>query len=305
MSTETAAVTQPAPRGVLALLGAFTMWGVMVLYLRLLAAISPLQIMAYRLIFCCVFVCALLRVRGGLAEVRAALIDPHTRKRLVATSALISINWLVFTWAVTQGHVVESSLGYFINPLVNVLLGVVVLGERLKRAQWFAVSLAAAAVMYLTWLANAPPFIALILAVSFGVYGLLRKTVAVGALPGLAAETLIALPFGLAYVLYCELTGIGALQHADGLSIALLVFSGAVTAVPLTLFSYGARLVPYSTVGLLQYIGPTIQLLIGTLLLHEPFTRARAIGFVMIWAALAIYAADSLRQRRTSSEVLG
>jgi chloramphenicol-sensitive protein RarD len=285
-------------RGVAALIGAFTIWGLMVLYLRLLGHVPAPQIIVYRAIFCCVFVLGFLRVRGELHEVRSALAQPAVLKRLMASAALISLNWLTFTWSINSGHIVEASLGYFINPLVNVVLGVALLGERLRRGQWFSVSLAATGVLYLTWLAHAPPWIALVLALSFGGYGLIRKTVGVGAMAGLGAETLLCLPFGLAYLAFCEWTGVGVLRHADGMTLGLLVMSGLVTAVPLWLFSYGARLVPYSTVGVVQYIGPTIQFLIGVFVTHEPFDATRAVGFGFIWAALLLYAVDGLRQRR-------
>jgi len=295
--TPEPAASAEAARGVGALLTAFCSWGVLVLYLRELQSVPALQIMAYRLVFCCVFMLIFLRVRGTLADVSRALRERAVRWRLLATAVLISINWLLFTWAVTHGHVLESSLGYFINPLVNVLLGVLVLGERLRRVQWLAVALAAAGVMYLTWLAHTPPWLALVLALSFGSYGLLRKTVAVEAMAGLAAETLLVAPLGLAYLVYCEWTGSGALQHARASTVVLLIGSGLVTAVPLGLFSYGARRVTYATVGLLQYLAPSIQLLLGVWVFRERFDAARANGFALIWAALAVYAFDGLRQR--------
>lgn len=300
----TPALATDGRRGVFALLGAFTIWGLMVLYLRLLVRVPAAQIIVYRAIFCCVFVLGFLHLRGSLHEVRSALAQPPVAKRLVASAALISLNWLVFTWAINSDHIVEASLGYFINPLVNVVLGVVVLRERLRRVQWLSVSLAAAGVVYLTWLAHAPPWIALVLALSFGSYGLIRKTVAVDSMPGLGAETLLVLPFGLVYLAFCEWTGVGVLRDADPATLALLVGSGIVTAVPLWLFAYGARLVPYSTVGVLQYIGPTIQFVIGVFVFRERFDAARAVGFGFIWAALALYAADGLRRRRLATGVI-
>jgi len=236
--------------------------------------------------------------RGELASVRRALADPGTRLRLVASAALISVNWLVYVWAVTNGQVVEASLGYFINPLLNVVLGVLVLKERLNRAQWIAVALAAIGVAYLTAFAGRPPWIALVLAASFATYGLIRKVVAVESVPGLATETLLLLPFALGWLLWCEAQGSGALGHASAGVNALLVGSGLATALPLALFAFGARLIPYSTLGILQYVGPTLQFLIGVFVFHEAFPRARAIGFVLIWTALAVYAADSLWRSR-------
>jgi chloramphenicol-sensitive protein RarD len=190
--------------------------------------------------------------------------------------------------------VVESSLGYFINPLVNVLLGVVVLHEHLNRVQWLAVALAASGVVYLTWLAGAPPWIALLLAASFGTYGLIRKTVSVDAMTGLGAETLLIAPLGLAYLLKCELLGPSGLAMAGSSRAALLFLGGPITALPLFLFSYGARRVRYATVGLCQYIGPSLQLLSGIFVFHERFAPVTALGYGLIWAALALYAGDGI-----------
>jgi chloramphenicol-sensitive protein RarD len=289
-------------RGLFALLSAFATWGVLPLYLRWMREVPPLQITMYRLVFCCLFVVGFLHARGAQGELYAALRNRSVRMRLIASSALISINWLVYVWAVSNSHVVESSLGYFINPLVNVLLGVLVLGERLRRVQWFSVSLAVLGVVYLTWQAHAAPWIALLLAITFGSYGLLRKTVAVDAMAGRGAETLLAAPIGLSYLVYCELHGTGWLFAGAAGTRILLVLSGLVTALPLWLFSYGARRVAYSTVGIVQYIGPTLQLLVGVLVFHEAFPMARLLGFALIWSALLVYALDGVRQRRAQKQ---
>jgi chloramphenicol-sensitive protein RarD len=295
--------SQAAPRpsaatGLAAALGAFLIWGLFPLYLKPLSSVPAMQILAHRIVWCCLLVFAWLAWRGELASVRRALADPGTRLRLVASAALISVNWLVYVWAVTNGQVVEASLGYFINPLLNVVLGVLVLKERLNRAQWIAVTLAALGVAYLTAFAGRPPWIALVLAASFATYGLIRKVVAVESVPGLATETLLLTPFALGWLLWCEAQGSGALGHSSVGINALLVGSGLATALPLALFAFGARLIPYSTLGILQYVGPTLQFLIGVLVFGEPFPKARAIGFVLIWAALAVYAADSLWRSR-------
>ncbi len=181
--------------------------------------------------------------------------------------------------------------------MVNVLLGVVVLSERLNRAQWLSVGLAAIAVIYLSVMAGSPPWISLTVAVSFGLYGLVRKVIAVEALPGLTVETLLLTPLAIGYLLWRESAGIGAMGHAGSGIDALLVGSGPMTAVPLFLFAFGARLIPYSTMGLLQYIAPSLQLACGLLVFGETLGRHRAIGFALIWAALLIYAADGLRPR--------
>jgi chloramphenicol-sensitive protein RarD len=285
-------------KGLLALLGAFLIWGALPLYLRPLHGIVALTIMSHRLLWCCVFVSGWLALRGRLSGVRAALFDPATRRLLIGSSILISVNWLVYVWAVGSGHVIDASLGYFINPLVNVLLGVMWLGERLNRAQWFAVACATAGVAWLTAQTGRLPWIALALALSFGGYGLIRKMVAVDAVEGLAAETVLMTPFGVAWLMWQHVHGAGAFGGANTLHSLWLIVGGMVTAVPLTLFAFGARRIRYSTVGVLQYIGPSLQLLLGVFLFGEAFPPARVLGFGLIWAALAIYARESLRDSR-------
>jgi chloramphenicol-sensitive protein RarD len=194
--------------------------------------------------------------------------------------------------------VVETSLGYFIGPLVNVLLGVVVLSERLTPVQWTSVGMATLGVGYLTYITGGLPWLALTIAVSFSCYGFVRKVVKIEALPGLAMETLILTPLALGYLLWSEANGVGAFGHADGWTNLLLIFSGPLTAFTLYLFSYAARRLSYSTVGLLQYIAPSLQFASGLLVLHEPFDHARLIGFVVIWAALILYAGEGVRLSR-------
>lgn len=290
--------------GLLAAIGAFVLWGLFPLYLKPLSGVPALEVIAHRIVWCCVLVFAWLAVRGELGLVRAALADPVSRRRLLASATLISINWLIYVWAVTNEHVLDASLGYFINPLFNVLLGVVVLGERLNRAQKTAVGLAAAGVLYLAVVAGRPPWIALALAASFGMYGLIRKVVSVDSVPGLATETLLLAPFAVALLAWHEFQGSGALGHASGLVNALLLGSGLITAIPLVLFAFGARRIPLSTVGLVQYIGPTLQFLIGVLVFNEAFSLSRGIGFAFIWVALAVYAADGLWRSRKARQML-
>jgi chloramphenicol-sensitive protein RarD len=289
-------------KGFNAVVAAFTIWGVFPLYFHPLRQISPFQIIAHRVVWSCMFVLVWMAMRDELSTLRAALANRSVVWRLAVTATLITINWTVYVWAVTNGHVLESSLGYFINPLVNVLLGVALLSERLTRAQWTAVGLAATSVVYLSIMAGAPPWIALILAFSFGTYGLMRKVVKVESLPGLATETLVLLPFAVAYLCWCESAGTGVLGHARAAIQALLIGSGPLTAIALFLFAYGARLLAYSTVGVLQYIAPTLQFACGVFAFHEPFERTRVIGFALIWAALLIYAGEGLwlsrRQQR-------
>lgn len=285
----------------LAAISAFLIWGLLPLYLKQVADVPVLQVTAHRLVWGCIVALVWLAIRRELSGVRDALGTPGVRWRLFASAALISINWTTYIFGIATNRVVETSLGYFINPLLNVVLGVVVLSERLNPVQWTAVGIAAGGVAYLTWSAGHPPWIALALAFSFGMYGLVRKVVKVDALAGFASETLLLLPIGVGYLIWCEIAGQAALGHRSLGTDALLVLGGPLTAIPLVLFAFGARRIPYSTVGLLQYIGPTIQLLIAVLVFREPFSGPRVIGFSLIWTALAIYAADGVwRARRIS-----
>jgi chloramphenicol-sensitive protein RarD len=289
---------KPPSKGFIPAAAAFAIWGVFPLYFHLLQQVSALQIIAHRIVWSCLFVLLWVTARGELSSIRATLASRSVLWRLAVSAALISMNWLAYVWAVLNGRVVEASLGYFIGPLVNVLLGVAVLSETLTRAQWTAIALAAGGVTYLTVTAGAPPWIALTLAVSFATYGLVRKVVKVDALPGLATETLLLFPFAALYLLWCESAGTGALGH-DGPAInALLIGGGPLTAITLFLFAYGTRRLPYSTVGLLQYITPSLQFACGVFALHEPFERTRALGFTVIWAALLLYAGEGFRLSR-------
>jgi chloramphenicol-sensitive protein RarD len=281
-------------KGLTATVLAFTIWGVLPLYLHPLHQISAAQVIANRVVWSCVFVLGWLALRGELATLRAALANRGVVWRLAVTATLISSNWFVYVWAVLNGHVLDSSLGYFINPLVNVVLGVALLSERLSPARWTAVAIATAGVAYLTAASGRLPWISLVLALTFGFYGLIRKLVKVESLPSLGIETLLLLPFAACYLLWCEHAGTGALVHAGPTTTALLIGSGPVTAIALFLFAYGARRLPFSTVGILQYLAPTLQLACGVFAFHERFGRTRAIGFAFIWTALLIYAGEGL-----------
>lgn len=288
-------------RGLAAAVFAFALWGVFPLYWQLLKAVPSLQIIAHRVIWCAVFVVGYLLIADGRSWLRQALSGARVGRMLLASSVLISFNWGLYIWAVTHDRVVESSLGYFINPLVNVLLGVLVLRERLNRVQWLAVAIAALGVFWLGLVYGRPPWIALALAISFGIYGLIRKLAAVEAVPGLAVESLILFPLALGWVLYESSQGVGAFASGELATDALLIVGGALTALPLIGFAYGARRIPYTLTGLLQYLSPTLQLLCGTLILGEPFDGQQAIGFACIWTALALYAGDGWRRARQAS----
>ena len=289
-------VARLSPRGLAAAAGAFTIWGLFPVYLHPLSGVPALQVIAHRVAWSCLLLLAWMFLRGELGRLSLTLARPALLARLALTALLISCNWLVYVWSVTHNHIVDTSLGYYINPLVNVLLGVIVLRERLNFARWAAVALAALAVLYLALHVGRPPWIAATLALSFSLYGLLRKIISVDALPGLATETLLLMPLALAYLAGCQWAGSSALTTAGPGIAALLIGSGLVTAIPLFLFAYGARALPYSTVGVLQYIAPSLQLLCGVLFFHESFGPAIAAGFVLIWVALLIFAADGLRR---------
>jgi chloramphenicol-sensitive protein RarD len=283
---------------------AFLIWGLFPLYIAGLSRVSALQITAHRVAWSCVFVLAVLAVRRQLGTIGEALRRPGVLAWLAGSAILVSVNWLAFVWAVNNNQTVEVSLGYYINPLLKVVLGFLVLKERLNRVLWITVAIATAGVAYLTFETGRVPWIALAVASSFGVYGLIRKVAKVDALPGLAIEMILLMPFAVGYLIWCEAHGIGALGHFGGFTDTLLVLSCVVTATPLAMFSYGARLLPYSTVGILQYIAPTLQLICAVFIMGEPFQRARAVGFALIWVALAVYAVDGvLRSRRVARAI--
>lgn len=283
--------------GLAAAVSAYLIWGLFPLYWALLRELPALEIIAHRVLWCALFVSLWLCVSDGPRWLLRALAGRRVGRMLVASSLLISVNWGVYIWAVTNGHVVDASLGYFINPLLSVAIGVGVLGERLNRVQWSAVTLAALGVAWLTYSQGALPWIALVLASSFAVYGLIRKQAAVEAGPGVAIESLILTPLALGWLIWLDVHQHGAFLAGPLSRDLLLVLSGVLTALPLIGFAYGARRIPYSLVGILQYISPTLQLLSGVLFLGERFGPDRAIGFGCIWVALAIYAQDGWRRR--------
>lgn len=279
-------------RGVIAAASAFTLWGVFPLYLRLLQQVPSLEILSHRVLWSVVLLMGLLAIRrqwDWLALVRA---QPRILITFATSALMVATNWVVYIWSVNHDHIVDASLGYFITPLFNVLFGIG-LGERLRTTQWVAVGLAACGVLWLTVSEGAVPWIGLVIAVTFSLYGLLRKTAALGALEGLSMETMLLLP---AAGLFLLLPDAGS-SHAFGSNVTLsllLMAAGPVTAIPLLMFAYGARRIPLSLVGLLQYIGPSIQLLLGVWLYHEPFAGAKLTGFAMIWLGLAVYSGEAL-----------
>src|SRR4051795_11669624 len=287
--------------GVASGLAAYALWGLFPLYFPLLEPAGGLEIVAHRVLWSLLFVGLLLTVRGHWSQVRGLVSDGRRLLVLTGAALLIAVNWLVFVYGVNSGQVVETSLGYFINPLVSVLLGVVVFRERLRPLQWGAVGIAAVAVAVLTVDYGRPPWIALALAASFGLYGLMKKLVRVEAAPGLFIETaLVAVP--AAVVLgFLHADGSGTFTAAGTGHALLLATSGIATAVPLLLFAAAARRIPLSTVGLLQYLTPLMQLAIGVFVYDEEMPPARLAGFVIVWIALAVFTVDSLRHARAGS----
>ena len=287
-------------RGVLSGLGAYALWGLFPLYFPLLEPATGLEIVAHRVLWSLLFIGLLLVALRRWSHVRAAVTDRRTLLVLAAAAVLIATNWLIFVYGVNSGHVVETSLGYFINPLVSVVLGVVGFSERLRPLQWTAVGIATVAVAVLTVDYGRPPWIALSLALTFGLYGLMKKLVRVEAAPGLFVETaLVALPAAVVLgVLHGA--GSGTFAQVSTAHALLLVSSGAATAIPLLLFAAAARRIPLSTVGLLQYLTPLMQLSIGVFVYDEPMPPARLAGFAIVWLALAVFTADMLRHARTN-----
>lgn len=281
--------------GALYALGAYGVWAIFPLYWKTLVSIPALEILAHRIVWSLAFVSLLIALRRQWQPVRAAFASRRNLLPLLASTMLVAVNWLVFIWAVNSNQVLQTSLGYFINPLVNVFLGMVVLGERLRRLQLVSVLLAGFGVTYLGIALQLPPWIALTLAFCFGFYGLLRKTMPVGALPGLAVETLVMTPLALAYLVWLGLDGSGVFTAtAPGIDL-LLAFGGVATALPLLWVAEAARRMPYATLGQFQYIGPTGHFLLATLVFGEQLTQAHLVTFACIWVAVGLYVFDSRR----------
>jgi chloramphenicol-sensitive protein RarD len=291
--------------GVLFALAAYFLWGVFPIYFKQVQEVAPLEVLANRMVWSLVFVAALLTVLRGTQWLRE-LVKARPPLGWFALSALaVSINWLIFIWAVNSGHIVDASLGYFINPLLNVAIGALFLHEKLRPAHWAAIGLAAVAVAWLTWTAGRLPWIGLTLAITFAIYGLLRKRAPLGAIEGLAVETALLAPAALAYLLWLAVQQdsafFGALADGRLSLVGWLLLAGPVTAVPLMLFAAGARRIPFATLGILQYVGPSLQLLIGVHLYGEPFDTGKLIAYGMIWVALGIFSVDGLVQWRATT----
>ena len=276
-------------------IASYVLWGLFPIYFKALEAeVPPVDIVAHRIVWSFLFLLIVLTVRKQWAWVGPMLRQPRVIGGFVASALLLTANWTTYIWAVNNNHIVEASLGYFINPMVSVALGLVFLQERPRPLQWLAIAIAAGAVLWLTWQAGHPPWIALTLAVTFGGYGLLRKTASLGALPGLALETALVLPLALAFLAYTSLQDHNTFSSASTSTKWLLVAAGPITSIPLLMFAAGARRIPLSLVGVLQYITPSLQLLFGVWLYGEELDGNRLNGFILIWCALALYSAEGL-----------
>lgn len=276
----------------------YFIWGIFPLFWRLLAAVDATELIAHRVVWSLLFLLGVVVVQKRLAELGRAFRVGQNLRVHAASGALLTVNWLVYVWGVNHGHVIECSLGYFLVPLINVALGRWLLHEHLRKAQLVAIVVAAFGVALMVWRVGRFPWIALTVAVTFGFYGLLRKRSALGPLAGLTLETLLLAPLAAGFLLWRFAQGGGALGHVDAATTAIILSSGVVTAVPLLLFAKGARGLRMITLGLLQYLAPTCQFLLGWLLYNETLGGARAGAFVLIWAGLAIYSLDAMLASR-------
>ena len=289
-----------AGKGILAIVGACTIWGLATLYYKAMAHVPPLEVLAHRTVWTLVFFGVLLAVQGRFGAV-PALLRGRLRGRVVLAAGIVAVNWGLFIWAIQAGHAVEASLGYYIFPLVTVCLGVLVLGERLSRGQGVAVGLACGAVLVLTWGLGVAPWVALALAFSFAPYMLIKKQMDAPAAVSVTAEVLLLLPLAVLWLALAQ-GGVvaGGWFGADAFTSWMLPLSGLITGGPLILFSWGAQRVRLSTLGLVQYLNPTLQALSAVLVFREPFTGWHAAAFAMIWGALALYSLEGWRQERAA-----
>ncbi len=293
-------------RGALAASAGFLIWGLVPLYWKQLAAVAPLELITHRIVWSLAFLLGVVAWQGGFGELKAAFRSRSLIGLNLLSSALLAVNWTVYVWAVNTGHVIESSLGYFLVPLLNVALGSLLLHERLRPLQWTAIGFAAFGVGLLLFRAGHVPWIAITIAATWSGYGLLKKKSALGAIAGLTVETLLLFPLAAALLLWWHSTGAGALGRVDARSHVLILLVGVLTAVPLLLFAYGAQRIRLTTLGLLQYVAPTVQFLLGYFVYREPFDAARLQAYGLIWCGLALYSADGFwTQRRALFKSVG
>jgi chloramphenicol-sensitive protein RarD len=286
-------------KGIYIVLAAYAIWGFLPLYWHALRAVPPVQVIGHRAVWSFAVVLITLAIIGQWRTFRAHARQPRLLGIYLGASLFIGFNWYLYVWAVVNDHVVETALGYFINPLLSVLLGVLVLKERLRPVQWLAIWTAAAGVLYLTAIFGSFPWIAISLAASFAVYSLIKKMAPLGALEGMGLETGILFVPALGMLIVMELSGQGAFLRSDPVTTGLLIGAGVATTVPLVLFASAARQVPLTLIGVLQYLAPTIQFFLGILYFREPFSLQRLIGFILVWLALLIFAGESAWRART------
>ncbi|AIV04059.1 chloramphenical resistance permease RarD [Vibrio harveyi] len=291
---------QRSRQGVLLAIGAYTMWGIAPIYFKSIAEVSPLEILSHRVIWSFFLLAALLHFGRHWRSVRNIIKNKTKMMFLVSTAILVGANWLIFIWAVNSNHMLDASLGYYINPLINVLLGMVFLGERLRKLQWFAVVLAACGVLVQLIVFGSVPVVAIALAMSFGFYGLLRKKVSVEAQTGLFIETLVMLPAAAIYLLFIASSPTSNMLDNPMQLNTLLIAAGVITTLPLLCFTGAATRLKLSTLGFFQYIGPSLMFLLAVLIYGEPFTSDKAITFAFIWGALVVFSFDGLRNNRKS-----
>ena len=292
-------------RGIALGVAAYLLWGVFPAFFHLLGAAAPTEILAHRVLWTLVLMAVILSVVRGWGALRS--LPPRVWTMITAAAALIAVNWGLFIYATTVGHVVEVALGYYIGPLVSVLIGVVVLRERLRLLQWVAVGIATAAVLVIAVGDHRVPWLGLGLAVSFATYGLIKKTVPLPATASLTAEGIVLAPLAAAYLVFLQLAGTATLTGHGAGHVALLVLTGPVTAVPLLLFGAAARRIPLTTLGTLQYLAPTLQFLLGVVVYGEVMPAERWVGFGLVWVALVVFTVDLVRSRprREAEEVVG
>ncbi|MDF6016792.1 EamA family transporter RarD [Vibrio harveyi] len=291
---------QRSRQGVLLAIGAYTMWGIAPIYFKSIAEVSPLEILSHRVIWSFFLLAALLHFGRHWRSVRDIIKNKTKMMFLVSTAILVGANWLIFIWAVNSNHMLDASLGYYINPLINVLLGMVFLGERLRKLQWFAVVLAACGVLVQLIVFGSVPVVAIALAMSFGFYGLLRKKVSVEAQTGLFIETLVMLLAAAIYLLFIASSPTSNMLDNPMQLNTLLIAAGVITTLPLLCFTGAATRLKLSTLGFFQYIGPSLMFLLAVLIYGEPFTSDKAITFAFIWGALVVFSFDGLRNNRKS-----
>ena len=285
-------------------IAAYACWGLFPIYWKWLVHVSALELISHRIIWSCVMLTVIIFLTRQWQAFRQAIQAPRVLRIYLVAAILISINWLVYVWAVISGYVVESSLGYFINPLVSVALGVIILRERLRPGQWLPIILATIGVLYLTWAYGKPPWIALTLAFTFGVYGFVKKTAPLNSLYGLSLETGILIVPATLFLIYSEVVGQGAFLNTGLIADALMMGAGVVTTIPLLLFASAARRIPLSLMGVLQYLAPTLQFLCGIWIYHEPFSQTQFIGFGIVWIALIIFAVEGFVAHRAQAAVV-